>query len=164
VSPEQVALAHELGFSMVEQGDALSYLTERPEQFDLIIAFDLLEHLTRTELLCILDGVHKALRPHGRFVVRTPNMNSPFSGRYRYGDFTHEIGFTPRSIKQALKVAGFASVTAREVVIPGDNAARIIRRAAWKCIRLGMLAYLAVEIGEYKDQVLSLNFTAVADK
>jgi hypothetical protein len=91
-------------------------------------------------------------------------MNSPFAGRYRYGDLTHEIAFTPRSIKQALKTVGFVSVTAREVVLPGDNVVRILRRVAWQCIRLGLVAYLAVETGEYKDHVLTLNLIAVADK
>jgi SAM-dependent methyltransferase len=45
VSPEQVALAHELGLIEVEQRDIVDYVAAEPdESTDIVILFDVLEH------------------------------------------------------------------------------------------------------------------------
>ena len=37
-------------------------------------------------------------------------MDNPFSLSSRYGDFTHEIGYTQKSLSQLLKSTGFGSI------------------------------------------------------
>ena len=73
-------------------------------------ATDLLEHLTKPEVLATFDAVAAALRPGGRFVARVPNAVSPFGGHTRYGDFTHETWYTARSVRQLAAAAGLAPV------------------------------------------------------
>jgi hypothetical protein len=43
-------------------------------------------------------------------VARVPNAVSPFGGRIRYGDFTHETWFTARSVRQLAAASGFGPV------------------------------------------------------
>ena len=75
-----------------------------------VTATDLLEHLTKPEVLATFDAAAAALRPGGRFIARVPNAVSPFGGHIRYGDFTHETWFTARSVRQLAAAAGFGPV------------------------------------------------------
>ena len=76
-----------------------------------VTATDVLEHLTKHEVLDTFDHVAAALVPGGVFVARVPNAVSPFGGHIRYGDFTHESWYTARSVRQLAAAAGFGSVT-----------------------------------------------------
>jgi len=75
----------------VIQDDVFSFLKNTDKVYDVICAFDLLEHFHKDELLDLLGLIHSRLTLGGIFVFRTPNGEGPFVGRYRYGDFTHEI-------------------------------------------------------------------------
>jgi SAM-dependent methyltransferase len=73
-------------------------LNERPAgSLDAVIAFDVLEHFGRDELIPLVDAVHRVLRPGGRWIIHVPNGESPFFGSIRYGDLTHELAFTRQS-------------------------------------------------------------------
>ena len=62
-SEQQVLAAKKLGIEEVSYGDALKYLSDEEDQsFDVIIAIDVVEHLTREELLDLTDTVYKKLK------------------------------------------------------------------------------------------------------
>lgn len=164
VSEEQVALAHSLGLTHVEHGSAEEFLTGRHDVFDIVLAVDLIEHLTRDELLALLDLIRTALRPGGKLVVQTVNAASPFFGRVRYGDLTHEQAFTASSIRQAFRACGLEP----EVVLPVEPAIHgvisAIRFGLWQAFKAFTALYLAVETGVLRGHVLSQNLIAVAAK
>ena len=81
--------AKKLGIEEVFYGDAFKYSDEEDESFDVIVAIDVVEHLTHEELLNLMDTVYKKLKIKGKFILHTPNATSIFSGRMRYGDLTH---------------------------------------------------------------------------
>jgi hypothetical protein len=93
-----------------------------------------------------------------------PNGASPFAGVSRYGDFTHELAFTPESITQLLLASGFRSVACYEdaPVVHGIKSA--LRALLWRVLRQAMLAWLAIETGARAPAVLSQNMLAVAVK
>ena len=62
--------------------------------FDLITAFDVVEHLTRDELLEFLCLVHGRLKPRRSLILQLPNGDFPFVGSIFYGDATHETCLT----------------------------------------------------------------------
>src|SRR5205085_1026457 len=94
-SLEQVAAARRLGIDAVEHGDLFETLNgEADGSLDVVIAFDVIEHLTRDELLRFVDQVWRVLRPNGRLIIHAPNGESPFGLRMRYWDMTHELAFT----------------------------------------------------------------------
>jgi 2-polyprenyl-3-methyl-5-hydroxy-6-metoxy-1,4-benzoquinol methylase len=164
LSAEQVEAAHRLGLKQVEQAEATEYLRQHVHEFDLITAFDVLEHLSREELFGVLDGVYASLNPNGRLVIQTVNGASPMASRIRYGDLTHETAYTPSSVRQALLTVGFRTVSVHEVVIPVHGWKSLIRRVCWRFLRLAFLIPLAIEAGAVRGQVLTSNLIAVADK
>jgi len=66
-----------------------SDLNEKAESFDLIVAFDVLEHVGKEELPAFLAQICKLLKPGGNFIARFPNGDSPFGRMYQHGDITH---------------------------------------------------------------------------
>lgn len=107
ISPEQVAYCQQLGFDNVVCADGLDYLQETQRQFALIAMSDVLEHLSKEDVLPTLQAIQKKLQPGGRVILKVPNMSNPFNIRSRYVDFTHETSFTTESLAQVLRVSGF---------------------------------------------------------
>jgi hypothetical protein len=161
-----VAAARRLGIEGVEEGDLLAALaTQESESLDLLVAFDVIEHFTRDELLAFVDQVRRVLRLEGRWIIHTPNGESPFSGRMRYGDLTHELAFTRLSISQLLLSSGFSKVQCFEDAPIPHGLKSAIRWGLWKLIRSGLRVYLAAETGETAvDAIFSQNFLIVAEK
>lgn len=164
-SPSQVAAARRLGIAGVREGDLRAALAAAtPESLDAIVAFDVIEHFDKNELIEVTDGVQRALKPGGRWIVHVPNGASPFAGIVRYGDLTHELAFTPESLSQLFLSSGFRSATFHEDVPAGSGVKNIARRALWHVVRLALRGYLAVETGVTAPIPLTQNLLAVAIK
>lgn len=159
VSPEQVALARQVGLA-VHEGDALDFLEAHPGMYDLITALDLIEHLHKPEVLRFLDGCRAALKPGGRLILQTPNAESPWGSLHRYNDFTHEVGFNPNSLSRLLRLAGFVAVEARELgPVPwGYSLASTGRWLIWQAIRLGLKLWNIAETGSAGSGVVTRVF------
>ncbi len=164
VSPEQVALARAAGIEQVGQGDYRDRLTARPGGLAAVTATDLLEHLTKPEVLGTFDAVARALRPGGRFVARVPNAVSPFGGHIRYGDFTHETWFTVRSVRQLAAAAGLGPVRAVACPPAAHGAASAARAALWLPLSGLFKLALAVETGTVRGHIVTQNLTFAAEK
>ena len=165
-SPEQVQTAMTMGIGGVEQGDVMETLAKLPDKsLDCVVSFDLIEHFNRNELLALVDEVHRILRPEGRWIIHTPNAESPFGMRMLYWDFTHEIAFTRTSIAQLLLSSGFSDVDCFEDTPVPHGARSLARWVIWKCLRVFLRLYLAAETGNVdRNAVLSQNLLAVALK
>jgi len=165
-APEQVAAAQHLGIQGVRRGSILEELTAMPDQScDVIIAFDVIEHFTRNELLGFVDKVYRVLKTGGRWIIHTPNGESPFAGRMFFWDFTHELAFTRTSIAQLLYASKYSEVRSYEDVPVPHGVKSVIRWLLWKGIRGGLRLYLAVETGDTnKETIFSQNFLTVAVK
>lgn len=164
ISPEQVKLACAAGLSTVRQGDYRGLLRERPGKFAAVTATDLLEHLTKAEVLDTFDAVTAALRPGGRFVARVPNAVSPFGGHIRYGDFTHETWFTARSVRQLAAAAGLAPVQVTACPPPAHGTVSALRSAAWKPVSGMFKLALAVETGVLRGHIVTQNLVFAATR
>ena len=131
----------------------------------MVVAFDVIEHFTRDELLGFVDQVQRVLRPGGRWIIHTPNGESPFCGRMRYWDLTHELAFTRTSIIQLLLSSGFSNVQCFEDAPIPHGLTSAGRWLLWKAIRSGLRLYLAAETGDTASSaIFSQNFLTVADK
>jgi 2-polyprenyl-3-methyl-5-hydroxy-6-metoxy-1,4-benzoquinol methylase len=159
VSPEQVALAQAAGLHQVQHGDYRDLLRARAGRLAAITATDLLEHLTKVEVLGTLDLVATALRPGGRLVARVPNAVSPLSGHIRHGDFTHESWYTVRSVRQITAAAGFGQVTLVGCPPPVHGLASALRVAAWKPVSGLLKLALAAETGVLRGHIVTQNLT-----
>ena len=165
-SPQQVAAAQRLGIGGVAEGDLRDTLVAQADaSLDVVLAFDVIEHFTRDELLPFVDEVHRVLKPGGRWIIHVPNGESPFFGSIRYGDLTHEMAFTRASLSQLLLSSGFGEVRCFEdaPVVHGPKSA--LRWVLWKGFRGVLRLYIAAETGDASNaHIFSQNLLAVARK
>lgn len=147
LSREQVETARRLGISRVRQADLTEYLYDRPAHYDTLILRDVMEHFTREQILEVLELCRTALRPGGTVIVQVPNAESPFFGRIRYGDFTHELAFTSSSIIQLFNVLGFEDLRVYPTE-PAITGIRSLGRAAlWGAVKAFYRILLFAELG-----------------
>jgi len=165
-SPEQVAAARRLGIDGVAQGDVMETLSRQPDgSLDCVVAFDLIEHFTKNELIGLVDEVCRVLKSGGRWIIHTPNAESPFGNRMLFWDFTHELAFTRTSLAQLLLSSGFSQVTCYEDQPVPHGLKSAVRWALWKVFRNLLRLYVAAETGDScRDAVFSQNLLAVVLK
>ena len=165
-SHEQVVAAKRLGIDGVREGDLRESLAAMPDASrDAVVAFDVIEHFRKDELLSFVDEVRRVLRPGGRWIIHSANGESPLFGRIRYGDFTHEMAFTRESISQLLLSSDFQRVECFEDAPVPHGVKSSVRWFLWKGIRGGLRLWLAVETGDSgRNAIFSQNLLAVATK
>ncbi|MGK2913388.1 MAG: class I SAM-dependent methyltransferase, partial [Porticoccaceae bacterium] len=161
-SQQQVAAALRLGIDGVNEGDLCETLAKQADaSLDVVIAFDVIEHFTRDELLPLVDAVARVLKPSGRWIIHVPNGESPFCGVIRYGDLTHELAFTRTSLNQLLLSSGFGRVACFEDAPIMHGAKSTVRWVLWKAFRGLLRLYIAAETGDAsRDHIFSQNLLA----
>jgi SAM-dependent methyltransferase len=164
-SPAQVEAAKRLGIDGVSRGKAIAALTTEPEaSVDAVVAYDVIEHLTKDELVDMTDAVRRVLKPGGRWLIHAPNGLSPFAGVMRYGDLTHEQAFTPESLTQLFLASGFRNASFYEDPPAVRGLTSAVRAILWRFVRCLMRFALVVETGMPEYRVLTMNLIAVAVK
>lgn len=165
ISEEQILVAQELGISGVSHGNLLDTLKGLPDlSQDLIIAFDVIEHFTKDELVSFAYEVYRVLREEGKWILHTPNGEALFSGRSYFWDFTHQTSFTRNSISQFLKSAGFFQVDCYQdsIVVHGLKSA--LRWLIWEVARFVLRIILTAETGNWDNYILTQNFLTIGIK
>ncbi len=163
LSPQQVTLARQV-IPQVEEGDVIAFLEKNPGRFDLITAFDLIEHLTKDEVLSFLEKAYAALKPGGKLILQTPNGDSPFVGTILYGDFTHELCLNPASATKLLKLCGFGAVSCYEMGPVTHGFVSWARRLLWIKVRLLLKFVHLIETGSAGSGIFTRVFYVVAVK
>lgn len=164
VSPEQIKEGERLGIKNIKVADLRDFLKNRKKYFDASFLRDVLGHLeSKDEVMKVLELCRQSLRDNGIIIVKTPNAESPMTGRLRYGDFTHDISFTGQSLRQALLIAGFKDVCIYGMPPVVHGAKSAARYLFWKIIELGLKFYRLVEAGS-GEGIFTQNIVAVAKK
>jgi len=98
-----VDIARRAGF------DAYAALSEVPLErlFDLVVAFDVLEHMAQDLIPRVLTDLRSRLRPGGVLIARFPNGDSPFSRASQYGDVTHQTVIGSHMARYFAQTTGF---------------------------------------------------------
>lgn len=152
--PEAVSVCHERGLD-VKPGDAIEYLKGHPGEFQMIFVIDVLEHLAKEACLDLLQSARHALVPNGSIVVQTPNLASPFGGATFFGDVTHHTGFTPTSLSQIMRAAGFSEIEVRPTG-PGPWSFRsTCYYLIWKLLVFLMRTINHIECRNFRQSVLT---------
>ena len=89
-------LAQSIGFFPLPSPD-IALLEDH--KYDLIVAFDVIEHIDRSELISYFRNLSRILKVGGVFIGRVPNGDSPFSMRNQNGDITHQLPLGSEAIK-----------------------------------------------------------------
>ena len=158
VSPSQVETAHKVGLFNIKQAEAIDFLQNGNQRYDVIFAIDLIEHLNKSEFVELMRTMRDALRPGGEIILRTPNVDAPFGTVYSYGDFSHEMHLNKLS---ALEI--FSALQFREVqVIPSAPRAHtrmreLLRSGIWTVMRPFFAALLFSRGLRQGDVILTPN-------
>jgi SAM-dependent methyltransferase len=75
--------------------------------FDLIFAFELIEHLTPEEGLTLVKALRAHLSPQGVLLLGTPNLYHPH--RY-FGDLTHKTPYKYEELGALLHLGGYTKL------------------------------------------------------
>ncbi len=88
-------------------------LEEIQGEFDAIVCFEVVEHMTPRMALQLFTTAHQCLRPQGRLFVSTPNVYHPMSF---WSDCTHVTPFRIRHLAGWMSRAGFRHLEGYRVV------------------------------------------------
>lgn len=147
----------------VEKADAFSFLMNREHFYDAICSSDVIEHIPKDKILVFLTAVYNALKPKGVLLLRLPNMSNPFALNGRYRDFTHECGYTEKSIFQVLYVSGFRIIDIKPDRAYGKSMKFYISEIATKLL-YAVIRKLFWYQGFASPEILSSRMVVVAEK
>jgi SAM-dependent methyltransferase len=120
---------------------------------DRIYALNLLEHLDKDTLVALLEQASRCLAPGGALTAMVPNAISTFGTMTRYWDITHQLSFTPASVQQLMRLAGFAGAAFREWGPQPHGVVSSLRWLLWQGFRAATAFRLMVETGSAKGGV-----------
>ena len=130
ISKEQVEVAHSLGIKEVQHLSIEAYFEKR-ESADVVVGLDIIEHFTKDELVDFLQKVKATLKPGGKAIFRTPNMDAPQTSVYAYGDISHEVFLNKSSALQVMKAVGFTAVEVSGGLVYNTNPVKEFIRKVW---------------------------------
>lgn len=163
LAPQAVDLALKAGFQ-ITQADLREYLLESREYFDLITAFDVIEHFGKDEVFDVLRLIWERLKPGGNLILQTPNAMSPWANALRYGDLTHELIYRSKCLASLLRLTGFAKIETREVLPCVHGLKIVIRWPLWRAVWLGYAVWNVAETGSLAGGVYTRNMMLRAKK
>ena len=76
-------------------------------KFDLIVLFDVLEHVPEKNIQSLFESLKKILAKNGEVFIRVPNGSSPFGLTYQHGDVTHVTTITGAKLVYWAKFTNF---------------------------------------------------------
>jgi 2-polyprenyl-3-methyl-5-hydroxy-6-metoxy-1,4-benzoquinol methylase len=138
----QVQRCNAHGLRAERVSDSRSYLANHIEAFDVVVMFDLLEHVPQDQQIPFLLAVYKSLRPGGRAILTLPNASHPLAMRWLYDDHTHVCSFTEHSLRFVLLNAKFERVWIEPRQPPRRPSLRLWNPGA----RRDLLRYLLMQL------------------
>lgn len=134
--------------------DVVEHLRAQPDaSIDRIYALNLLEHLDKDTLVTLLEQAARCLAPGGALTAMVPNAISGFGTMTRYWDITHQLAFTPSSVRQLMRLCGFRDCAFREWGPQPHGVVSTVRFVLWQGIRAATAFRLMVETGSAKGGV-----------
>jgi SAM-dependent methyltransferase len=127
------------GVSALRDTDLATALAAEAGGLDVVIAADLLEHLSGDEVREALDAVRRALNAGGVLIARVPNAGSPF--RAARG------GFTPARLRGFAAAAGLGGIEVHPSGPPRLGPGGTLRWAAWHAAAGAAVLALATVAG-----------------
>ncbi len=154
------------------KSDANTYFKSLENKIDIILMFDVLEHIQKNKIIPLLKNINSNLALNGKFICQTPNCYSIAGSAYLHVDFTHELSFSPYSLDFVLYNSGFTQISIEdENPIPNLTLKFLIRHPVYSYKLLkrkfarGIYKFiLSEEIGSLTNVPLSANIVAIAKK
>ncbi len=117
------------------------------EQFDVVLASNVLEHFEPDTTAQLIAEVFACLRPDGRFIVIQPNFR--FAYRHYFDDYTHRSIFTEVSLSNLMRAHGFGIERLQRKFLPYS-----LRGSRWPIRPWLIRAYLRSPFKPFAGQML----------
>jgi SAM-dependent methyltransferase len=165
LNADLLALAESKGFRAYSVADDLSQALGAGTQ-DVMVAFDVLEHLDAEQIMALLHSVALCLKPGGLFIARFPSGDSPFARPIQHGDVTHQSVIGSSKIRQLAIGTGLQISQVRAPVLPltGIGFARLLRRWPIVLARALISKLINVIYNDNSARVISPNMLVVFGK
>jgi len=162
INPELVQRACEHGISaVIASGDLREAIPQRT--FDVIVAFDVIEHMDLNDIINLLEQIRCLLKQGGLFIARIPSGDSPFSGAIQYGDITHRTILGSSAVRQLAAIIGFDLIQVRSPVLPlrGVGILRAFRRMGVLLAQEIVGKFISVVFQDNRHTVITANMIFV---
>jgi 2-polyprenyl-3-methyl-5-hydroxy-6-metoxy-1,4-benzoquinol methylase len=137
ISEDQINMAKSLGIENAEVADLNVYLSNKINEFDVVIGIDIIEHLKKDELINCLKLIKKSLKHDGVTIFRTPNADGIGNTLFSAGDFSHEVILNKLSAIQIAKAANFNNIKVFSSFVYIDNPMKeLLRKFIWPIVLL----------------------------
>jgi len=144
---------------------SLIELASRGERYDVVAAFDVLEHWDTNELVENFRAIHTLLNDGGVFVSRFPNGQSPFGRVFQHGDFSHKSTLSTYKIEYLASLTGFDIVRIDNVRrVPSRPGPLASLRHAWLARRRRWIERSIARLYGIRKLPLDPNLVAVLKK
>lgn len=80
------------------------------DSLDVVVAFDVFEHIDPSDIPAKLGAIAHALRPGGKLIMRYPNGQSPFGLIAQHGDATHIVALSRSKMEQYAAGSGLRTL------------------------------------------------------
>lgn len=115
--PELVALGKQKGYD-VREGIVQSCIRAEDGPFDLVVAFDVLEHIPIPALLDLFRFLAPLVAKGGKLLARVPNGQSPFGRFWQEGDITHVVALSKGRFEQIASLTHWRMLDCRNAYRP----------------------------------------------
>ena len=137
-APDVQAIQHDL---------VLGLPSLREDQFDIVMASNVLEHFNPDVAAQLIAEVFACLRANGRFIVIQPNFR--FAYRHYFDDYTHRSIFTEVSLSNLMRAHGFRIERLQRKFLPYS-----LRGSRWPLRPWLIRAYLRSPFKPFAGQML----------
>jgi SAM-dependent methyltransferase len=126
---------------------------------DLVVAFDVLEHLDLHNIQKVLTFALELLRPGGFVLARVPSGDSPFGRALAHGDITHKTTLGSSAVLQLSDMLGFTAAVIDSPCVPlrGVGIRRWVRRLGVVLARRVVAATINIVFHDNAPKVISPN-------
>lgn len=144
--------------------DSSDFLKENGGKYDVITAFDVLEHIPASRQIDFVKNIYGSLKPGGIFIATVPNANSVLASRNRYIDYTHHVLFTEVSLDFVLYNGGFSDIEIKplDYIVPSASLRSFVHRVLLRYFRFRRRLEMIAELGTTWGKKIPLSFNIIA--
>jgi SAM-dependent methyltransferase len=159
--PELAQRAADAGFDVIAPEAPFS-AGLGADALDLIVAFDVIEHLEVSAVRSFLKECRSVLKPGGLVLFRVPSGDSPFSSAIYNGDITHRTLLGSSAVRQLARQTGFEATQIRSPVLPKSGyGVRVLRRAGVSILQFVVFGFIRTVLMGNSSAVVSPNMIVV---
>lgn len=164
ISLEQIEIAKKNNIKNVECINAIDFLKNSKEKYDVILLIDVLEHIELEESIELIKLINKSLNENGSLYIQVPNAYSLFMP-LRYADLTHLRAYTYHSLTQLMNLANFKKFNFYELYPFVHGIKSFIRFILWKLFFKPLIYFFVyTAYGNNLGKIFSANILCVAKK